>query len=316
MDENQSSNNHKRTSRELNLIRTTWSGWCGVVYIFVWIFLLRGNNVFGSEPYQKCVGFMLGLFLSMGACEAWLLGRSGHGLLVAPWQRFHMLRLVQKVVGWIVTYVIVCIPYWLFPEYHGSFYDPYYHALSRYAPLWILFFTCNIVVDDLKSESPTSDVYYLIGHALFTLSLSDFRTPLSQQACKQTLLRSAHTNTNPLNQPTHSPNLSIQSLSHPSGPQKPFFRMVGEAIFSPFDVHLLDQLYGQSAVGLQHHDDHVSVSLHPHLLHGCRLCDRWLCFWQQGDHRTLTLLLVDIAITHPVNASTVLTYQHIPLTHA
>jgi len=172
------SNHHH--GRELNLIRSTLSGWCGAAYLLLWTLLFRPGTPTPTTPtdtatsnapapHVKATWLTVGLFLTMFAAEAWTLHRAHKGLLTAPTQRaISAGRLGQKLVGWVVTYLVVCVPYWLFPEYRGSFYDRYYAALWDYGPLWVLFFLVCIVVDDVKNEVAW-DTYYQLGRAVVTL---------------------------------------------------------------------------------------------------------------------------------------------------
>jgi protein-S-isoprenylcysteine O-methyltransferase Ste14 len=47
-------------------------------------------------------------------------------------------RVGLRLVGFGSTLAIVAVAYWLFPEYHGSFYQPYWQFLSALAPLLTL----------------------------------------------------------------------------------------------------------------------------------------------------------------------------------
>ena len=48
------------------------------------------------------------------------------------------LRVRYRLLGFLATLALVALAYWLFPEYHGSFYDPYWHLLETLAPLLVL----------------------------------------------------------------------------------------------------------------------------------------------------------------------------------
>ena len=52
--------------------------------------------------------------------------------------------------------------YWLFPEYHGSFYDRFYAALKLILPWWILLALPYFYLVDSKQKQPR-DGYYTMG---------------------------------------------------------------------------------------------------------------------------------------------------------
>jgi hypothetical protein len=84
------------------------------------------------------------------------------------WDRpfeIHFGRVATKLIGLYFTVGLIALAYWLFPEYHGSFYDPFYSLLRRMAPTLV---GASIVyvglVDGLMKEP--HDAYWQLGRFL------------------------------------------------------------------------------------------------------------------------------------------------------
>ncbi|HUO79179.1 MAG TPA: isoprenylcysteine carboxylmethyltransferase family protein [Steroidobacteraceae bacterium] len=87
-------------------------------------------------PMAPC----LAVFTLLAAAE-WLMRRrgrlAGSEIAPAPRRAVEYPRVGLRIVGLAATLALVGLAYWLFPEYHGGFYDPYWHFLSALAPLLV-----------------------------------------------------------------------------------------------------------------------------------------------------------------------------------
>jgi protein-S-isoprenylcysteine O-methyltransferase Ste14 len=71
-------------------------------------------------------------------------------------------RVVTKLVGLAFTLGLIRLAYWVFPEYHGKFYDPFYYALDHNK--WVLIAVSVVyvaLVDGLMREP--RDAYWQLG---------------------------------------------------------------------------------------------------------------------------------------------------------
>lgn len=69
-------------------------------------------------------------------------------------------RTAIKLVGVYGTFASIACFYWLFPEYHGSFYDPYWDAISHLLP-WIAGLTVPYVTYvDAYMKEPEDNCYW------------------------------------------------------------------------------------------------------------------------------------------------------------
>jgi protein-S-isoprenylcysteine O-methyltransferase Ste14 len=71
-------------------------------------------------------------------------------------------RVATKVLGFGVTVAAIAFAYWLFPEYHGSFYDPFYRLLQRFALPILLVLPVYFTLIDGAMREP-HDAYWQIG---------------------------------------------------------------------------------------------------------------------------------------------------------
>jgi protein-S-isoprenylcysteine O-methyltransferase Ste14 len=98
--------------------------------------------------------------------------RGNFGLIGAPCQRkIKLSRVLFKIIGWVLTISFVASAYWIFPEYLGSFYKPYYQALSLTWPYLAGFFLCCILWEDPRSDKEYDD-YYWLAYALLSFDIS------------------------------------------------------------------------------------------------------------------------------------------------
>jgi protein-S-isoprenylcysteine O-methyltransferase Ste14 len=81
------------------------------------------------------------------------------------WDRpfeIHFGRVITKMIGLAFTVGLIAFAYWVFPEYHGSFYDPLYNLLRRMAPTLVGSAIVYIgLVDGLMKEP--HDAYWQLG---------------------------------------------------------------------------------------------------------------------------------------------------------
>jgi hypothetical protein len=73
-------------------------------------------------------------------------------------------RVRYRLIGFLATLGLVALAYWLFPEYHGSFYDPYWHLLETLAPL-LVFVPFYFIWADARVRDP-EDEYVAFGKLL------------------------------------------------------------------------------------------------------------------------------------------------------
>jgi protein-S-isoprenylcysteine O-methyltransferase Ste14 len=83
----------------------------------------------------------LTIFAVIAATE-WVLrikgGQSLSDLAAAPLRTVSYARVGYRLLGFAATLALIALCYWLFPEYSGSFYDPYWRFLETLAPIGIL----------------------------------------------------------------------------------------------------------------------------------------------------------------------------------
>ena len=74
-------------------------------------------------------------------------------------------RIATKLLGLGLTLGVITLAYWMFPEYHGSFYDPFYGAMRRFwLPLAIAAVGYVSIVDG-QMVSPR-DAYWQLGRVV------------------------------------------------------------------------------------------------------------------------------------------------------
>jgi protein-S-isoprenylcysteine O-methyltransferase Ste14 len=89
------------------------------------------------QPLLPC----LAVFAGVAAAE-WLWRRRRHERLPefapAPLRPLSPRRVALRLYGLAATLALVALAYWLFPEYHGDFYRPYWQFLRLLAPALLL----------------------------------------------------------------------------------------------------------------------------------------------------------------------------------
>jgi protein-S-isoprenylcysteine O-methyltransferase Ste14 len=71
-------------------------------------------------------------------------------------------RVATKMLGLGVTIGCIAVAYWVFPEYHGTFYDPFYHLLRRFAlSLGVAAVAYSWIVDGCMINP--KDAYWQLG---------------------------------------------------------------------------------------------------------------------------------------------------------
>ncbi|GIL16534.1 MAG: membrane protein [Oligoflexia bacterium] len=71
-------------------------------------------------------------------------------------------RTLTKFIGLLGSIGFIAFLYWLFPEYHGSFYDSFYEFFWMILPWWLVLSLPYIYILDSKQKSPR-DSYYQMG---------------------------------------------------------------------------------------------------------------------------------------------------------
>lgn len=90
--------------------------------------------------------------------------RPSTGMDINHWQP-SIRRSLVKLLGLLGCLTFVAGLYWLFPEYHGSFYAPYYELLRLTLPPWLLLALPYIYYVDAHMPAP-KDMYWGIGRVL------------------------------------------------------------------------------------------------------------------------------------------------------
>lgn len=112
---------------------------------------LKGSYV----PFWPC----LAVFAVIAAAE-WVLRRRGSltasQFVHAPLRPLDASRVALRLIGFAATITIVALAYWVFPEYRGSFYDPYWQFLKEFAFVGTLI-PFYLVWADRHSQEPRDE---------------------------------------------------------------------------------------------------------------------------------------------------------------
>jgi protein-S-isoprenylcysteine O-methyltransferase Ste14 len=74
-------------------------------------------------------------------------------------------RVGTKLLGFVATLAPFGLAYWVFPEYNGAFYDPFYHLLRNFGPGLIAASILYFTVVDGHMKQPY-DAYWQLGRVL------------------------------------------------------------------------------------------------------------------------------------------------------
>ncbi|HEX3847491.1 MAG TPA: isoprenylcysteine carboxylmethyltransferase family protein [Steroidobacteraceae bacterium] len=95
------------------------------------------RNWFAYQPIIPCLGIVLVIALAERAFPR-LRSPSSTGLSDLPVRTLDLGRVGVRLCGLALTLALVAFVYWLFPEYRGGFYDPFWRFLRTIAPAAIL----------------------------------------------------------------------------------------------------------------------------------------------------------------------------------
>ena len=118
------------------------------------------SRIVGYMPLIPCVG----IIIVIGVTEwVWpnLRAPSGGGLSRQALRPLDMARACTRMVGVAATFGLLAFVYWLFPEYSGDFYAPYWSFLRTIAPLAALI-PFYLLWADMRTPEP-HDEYHAFG---------------------------------------------------------------------------------------------------------------------------------------------------------
>jgi protein-S-isoprenylcysteine O-methyltransferase Ste14 len=127
--------------------------------LMVIIAMARGNDGGGSGERYGPLLSCLAIFTVIAAAE-WLLRRrrrlTASQIAGASLRPLDLQRVALRELGFAATIALVAFAYWLFPEYHGSFYDPFWRFLKSlaYPAILIPFYLLWV---DRHAENPRDE---------------------------------------------------------------------------------------------------------------------------------------------------------------
>ena len=120
--------------------------------------------------------------LVVAVCEAWQRGwrlADDSGIAAKPLRRFDIRHATIRFLGFGMTVAAAAFIYWLLPEYHGSFYDPFWHLLRLLVPVALPVAALNFFWSDSRLSTP-DDAYWELGR----IALRRGDRPIAWQSLK------------------------------------------------------------------------------------------------------------------------------------
>lgn len=148
------------------LITSSLPGWAGLLVLFLSVVSL---SFAGYRPHQTAAMTMLAMFVSIGSLEAALVRRNGGGTM---WLASNpgLGGFLQKLLGTFLVVSVLSSAYWVFPEYAGKFYTPFYSAVSEFKFYIVFIFVALTWWECKKDPAPEDDVGYQIGSSVLSLT--------------------------------------------------------------------------------------------------------------------------------------------------
>jgi protein-S-isoprenylcysteine O-methyltransferase Ste14 len=87
---------------------------------------------------------------------------TGLDFALAKTNRYNFGRVGVKLLGLIATFMLIATVYWLFPEYRGGYYDPFYNTAGQVLPLLLILAVPYFTFLDKRMVDP-HDSYWHMG---------------------------------------------------------------------------------------------------------------------------------------------------------
>ncbi|WP_295799094.1 isoprenylcysteine carboxylmethyltransferase family protein [uncultured Microbulbifer sp.] len=159
----------------------------GISLAAVWWLREYGQHL--AVRTEALVVVSLALALPIILLEWWFLKpyRNASAGLDFRRRNHSLARTAVKLLGFYLSVGSVAFVYWLFPEYHGSFYNNYFAVVWAVLPWWMLLAVPYFYLVDGAMQSP-KDAYWQLGSWLLGLLLPGSRSGISGRAIGQLYL--------------------------------------------------------------------------------------------------------------------------------
>jgi protein-S-isoprenylcysteine O-methyltransferase Ste14 len=129
--------------------------------------VLPASTLIPYAPLIPCCGIVAVIAVAE-RCFPGLRGGAERSRTAAPVQAREPVRIVQRLIGVGMVLGLVAFAYWIFPEYHGDFYQPYWRFLRSLAPA-LLVVPIHLWWSDARSGTER-DEYQALGCLVFGAS--------------------------------------------------------------------------------------------------------------------------------------------------
>ena len=178
------------TSKPLNLPPSATRGWIVAAGALAWagcLWLVRYLHFQNAvQATVVCMGAMAAVNFALDSLCLRIYAAPSTGL---DWAQFRpsLHRTAIKLVGLLASFGFIGGLFWLFPEYHGAFYDELMELVRLYLPWWLVLSVAYIYVIDSRQKDP-KDGYYAAGMAC-TLQFDKVNPSVLWQHCLAWLVK-------------------------------------------------------------------------------------------------------------------------------
>ncbi len=147
-----------------------WINWAGVVCFFLTIYLCKNIGIKGIDSAIAAMTAYAGTIMLLEVLILKTPLRSSVGLDFSQ-NTYVPARVLIKLIGLYGSIGFIALLYWIFPEYKGSFYNPYWELIDKIALWYVLLSVPYAIYMDTKMKNPY-DSYWYFGKLLL-LQLDD-----------------------------------------------------------------------------------------------------------------------------------------------